>query len=133
MKLSDVKGARAFDVLLELGETIRPLADDPEVVALFKDRKIPKGMSGNEFGAQWCGKALDVLVTRHKDTFVAIESTINDITPEEYLESVTIGKMVNDASELYVDDAFTALFFSYAQRTEKPSGSASGSTKAKKV
>lgn len=124
LKLSEIKGEKAFDVLADLTEPIANIAADKKAAELFGVRDLPDGMTIAEFVIHRLKTAVPALMRGHKDDIVTILATLSDVSREEYFESLTLPKVINDFSDLMTDPIFNA-FFTTPQSTGKSSGSAS--------
>ena len=105
MRLSDVKGERALDVIADLIEPVVSLATSDE----FKDAF--KSGDGTD-NADRLRRAAPILIKAHKTEIIAILSTIEGVSPEEYEEGMTVASVVTDIAELMTDDAFTGFLAS---------------------
>nr|DAL16897.1 MAG TPA_asm: Sporulation inhibitor sda hairpin, histidine kinase inhibitor.97A [Caudoviricetes sp.] len=129
MKLSDVKGEHALEVIADVIEPICNIAEDENASALFKREKLPEGMTAKKFLLQRVKKAVPALLRGHKGDIIAILSSIEGTSPEAYTDALNLVKLPKDFIDLMTDEAFAELFIS-AQGTEKPSGSAQENTEA---
>lgn len=129
MKLSDVKGDRTIDVIADLIDPIANIAQDKDVVEMFKRAKVPEGMEANEFFAQRIRAGMPALLRGHKQDIVAILATIDDVTPEEYAEELNLMKLIHDFMELVTDETFLGFLVSSPIEKDKDApGNASVST-----
>lgn len=128
MRLSDIKGERVFDVIADLIDPISNMAGDKEVSELFTRKKCPEGMDRREFAVKRLKQHLPVLLKTHKTDMVAILAAVEGVSYDEYKESLTLLKLMQDATELLNDELFRELFFS--AQTGKDSGSAPESSAA---
>ena len=112
MKLSDVKGDRVFDVIADIIEPIANVAGDKEAMELFQRKKVPEGMEAKAFLMGRLKKSLPLLMKSHKADLIAILSTIEGTTAEEYAEKLTLAVLLKDAADLLNDKAFMELFIS---------------------
>lgn len=126
MKLSDVKGDRVFDVIADLIEPIANIASDKEATEMFKKKKVPEGMEAKAFLMQRLTKALPQLLKGHKKDMIAILSTIEDCSADEYAEKLTLATLMRDCADLLNDKAFMELFIS--AQTEEPSSASAPMT-----
>lgn len=126
MKLSDIKGERTIDVIADLIDPITNIAADKEAAALFRREKLPEGMDAREFVAQKIKRSVPVLLKGHKADIIAILSTIEGTSPEEYANGLSIPKLTTDFVDLFTDGTFSALFTS--AQTGDSSGSAQANT-----
>ncbi len=109
MKLSDIKGDRALDVIADLIGPIANIAKDETAKELFSRSAVPEGMTANEYMLQRVTKSLPQLLHEHKADLIAILSTIEGVTAEEYQESLTLAKVITDVTDLMTDDAFAVF------------------------
>lgn len=131
MKLSDVKGDRVFDIIADLIEPIANIASDKEATEMFKKKKVPDGMEAKAFLMQRLTKALPQLLKGHKKDMIAILSTIEGCSAEEYAEKLTLATLVRDCADLLNDKAFMELFIS--AQTEEPSSESAPMTSEAEV
>lgn len=109
MKLSEIKGDRCFEVIADLVTPVANIAQDKEAADLFKRKKTPKGKTATQFLIDRVKAGMPSLLKSHKQDLVAIMATLNNVTPEEYLESLNMAKLVGDILELLTDDEFLAF------------------------
>lgn len=128
MKLSDIKGERTFDVIADIIDPIANIAEDKAAVALFERKKLPKGMTAKQFMVSRIRESVPELLRNHKTDLIAILSTIEGITPDEYEKSLNLVKIVKDCTELLTDDAFTTLFISAQTKEDGVSSGAAPET-----
>ena len=121
MRLSDIKGDRVFDVIADIIDPIANIASDETASALFKREKLPEGMTAKSFLLKRARKAVPALLKGHKSDIITVLSTIEGVSADDYRESLTLAKLMQDTAELMTDEAFGELFIS-AQ-----SGTSSGS------
>lgn len=121
MRLSDIKGERAIEVIGELIDPIANIAEDKEASALFRREKLPEGIDAKAFVVYRLRKGLPVLLKNHKGDIVTILAAIEGVTPAEYAATLDLRKVVKDLTELLTDEEFMAFFTS--EQSEKPSGS----------
>lgn len=129
MRLSDIQGERVFDVIADIIDPIANIAEDEKASAMFRREKLPEGMTVKQFATQRARKALPALLKGHKTDIIAILASIEGVSAESYKGALTLVKLMQDATELLADDAFTALFIS--AQSEKSSGSAQENTEGK--
>lgn len=121
MRLSDIKGERAIEVIGELIDPIANIAEDKEASALFRREKLPEGIDAKAFVVSRLRKGLPVLLKNHKGDIVSILAAIEGVTPAEYAATLDLRKVVKDLTELLTDEEFMAFFTS--EQSEKSSGS----------
>ena len=127
MRLSDIKGERAIEVIGELIDPIANIAEDKEASAIFQRKKLPEGMDAKTFVVARLRKGLPVLLKKHKGDIVSILAALKGVTSAEYAATLDLRKVVKDLTELLTDEEFMAFFTS--EQSEKPSGSVSASSK----
>ena len=129
MRLSDIKGDRVFDVIADIIDPIANIASDETASAIFKREKLPEGMTAKAFLMERARKAVPALLKGHKSDIITVLATIEGISADDYRESLTLAKLMQDTAELLTDDAFGELFIS--AQSENNSGSAQESTEGK--
>lgn len=130
MKLSDIKGERAIDVIADLIEPVARIAEDEKAAKLFRREKLPKGESAKSFLLKRIRTSVPALLRGHKDDLIEIMSAIEGVGKEDYAASLTIPKLISDIFGLLSDSELLALF-GLAQTTEEPSsGAAQADTQA---
>lgn len=112
MKLSDIKGERAIDVIADLIDPILSIAEDKEASAMFVREKLPEGMTVSEFVMLRIRKSIPTLLRNHKSEIVTILSTIEGVPYDEYTSSLTMEKLILDIANLLTDDVFSTFFIS---------------------
>ena len=111
MKLSEVKGERALDVIAEIIPPICNLASDENVKQLFSNNAtLPEGMSADQFTLERIKNGLPAMMKTHKADFIHILASIEGVTDDEYAASMSIVTLIKDALDLVVDPDFRALF-----------------------
>lgn len=110
MKLSEIKGERVFDVLADIVEPVVSIAEDKNAAAIFQPQELPKGKTPWEFFLSRIKVSLPSLVRDHKRELAAIMAAVNGVTTDEYMDSVTIPKLMSDLVELVTDQEFTSFF-----------------------
>lgn len=128
MRLSDIKGDRAIDVIADIIEPITCIAEDETASNLFSRKPLPEGVSAKKFTLERIRKNLPALLKGHKDDIIAILSAIEGVEPKAYKGTLSLIKLTKDCVELLTDEAFTTLFIS--AQSEVSSGSAPENTKA---
>lgn len=125
MKLSDIKGEAAIDLIADITPHIINIASDSDMAELFKRGKLPEGMTAREYAAKRLSAGLPALMKGHKADIIAIMAAVNQTTPEKYAEDMTIVTLIRDVSELVSDPVFAGFFVS---AKGDPSASTSTST-----
>ena len=126
MRLSDIKGDRVFDVIADIIDPIANIASDETASALFKREKLPEGMTAKSFLLERARKAIPALLKCHKRDIITVLATIEGVSADDYRESLTLAKLMQDTAELLTDEAFGELFISAQSGTS--SGSAQENT-----
>ena len=126
MRLSDIKGYRTLEVIAEIIDPIANIAEDEAASAMFKREKLPEGMTANKFLLKRARKSLPVLLKGHKADIIAILSSIEGVSAEEYAGTLNLVKLTKDCIDLRTDEVFMHLFIS--AQSEDNSGSAQEST-----
>lgn len=122
MRLSDIKGDRVFDIIADIIEPISNIAADETVSLLFKREKLPEGMSVKTFMLGRVKKTVPAILKSYKDDIIKILSTIEGVSKDDYRDSLTLAKLIQDVTELLTDKSFGELFIS--AQSEISSGSA---------
>lgn len=120
MKLSEIKGERAIDVIADLIEPIAKIAEDAEAAKLFKREKLPKGETARSFLMKRIRTSVPVLLRNHKDDLVDIMATLEGVPHETYAETLSVPKLIADIFGLLNDGELLTLF-GLAQTTEETS------------
>lgn len=124
MKLSEIKGDRTLDVIADIIDPIANIAEDEKAVDLFTKKQLPKGMTPKQFLLKRARECVPALLKDHKTDVIAILSSIEGVSPEEYAGELNLAKLFKDCVDLITDEAFTAFFTSAGSETD---GSSSGS------
>ena len=110
MKLSDVKGDRAYDAIVECIEPVANIAADPEASRLFTKEPVPEGETKEQFVMEKLKMSVPALLKQHKADVTKILATIEGVSEEEYIQNLNMVKLLNDCFSLITDEAFLALF-----------------------
>ena len=104
MKLSDIKGERVFDVIADITDPLYNIASDDAVMGAFQ----AAANAGTEDGKTDYAKALKgvvpVLLKTHRDDLITILASVNGVTAEEYVEGLTMPKLLTDVYEVMTDE-----------------------------
>lgn len=128
MRLSDIHGDRTLEVIADIIDPIANIADDPAAAEMFRQERLPDGMTAKKFLLKRVRKHLPTLLKSHKADIISILSAIEGVSPGEYSGALNMVKLIKDCTELLTDEAFTTLFIS-AQNHDS-SGSAQENTGA---
>lgn len=123
MKLSEIKGERAIDVIVDLIEPIARIAEDKDAAKLFKREQCPKGESARSFLMKRIRTSVPVLLREHKNELIEIMATLQGVTTESYAESLSVPKLIADVFSMLTDVELLSLF-GLAQTTEETSSGA---------
>lgn len=123
LKLSELKGEKAFDVLADLSAPIMHIAADKEAAEMFGVKALPKGMTVAAYALQRLRESLPVLLSGHKRDLVMILAILSEQSYDDYAAEMTIPKIINDFSAIVSDPLFNA-FFTTQQSIETSSTSA---------
>lgn len=123
MKISDIKGDRCLEVVADLIDPISSMAQDKDVVQLFKPAKVPEGESPRAFFSERMRKGLPALLRNHRPEIVQIMAALEGVTPSEYRKSLTMPKLISDVFEVLTDESITSFLSSHTM-TETSSGGA---------
>ena len=108
MKLSEITGSRAIDVVAELIQPLANIAGDREIIGKLFDT-TPKGdESRNDAASRRLKENIPVLLKSHNADILKILSIINDQDPD----SISVPEIVKGALDLIGDEDFMALFMS---------------------
>lgn len=118
MKLSEIKGERVFDVIADLVDPVAAIATSDEVKELRTRRECPDGVDPRDYMAARIRRVLPKLIREHKADAIKVLATIEGVTPDEYAESLTLPKLISDATELVSDEVFMDFLASAAPVTE---------------
>jgi len=108
MRLSEIKGERVFEVIADIIEPACNIAQDKEAMALF-DRSGKEGKDSTEQVLSRVKGAVPKLMRTHKDDLVAILAAIEGVTPSEYMEGITMPKLVQGVFEMLTDEDLLAF------------------------
>lgn len=113
MKLSEIKGEHAIEVIADLVEPIANIASDPKCSDMFKlDKKGDE--SARAAAIRGVKSKTPALLKNHKKDIAAIVATLNNRKPDE----ITLLEMVKGIADMLNDPALVGLFTSAAPDTE---------------
>lgn len=113
MKLSNIKGERAIEVIADIVEPVISIAGDKEALELFRGPQTAETLSKN----------IPALLRSHKREVIAIFAAIEGVPADEYAAETDVIKLLKSLTELVTDEVFLELFTS-AQPDVKQSGPA---------
>lgn len=108
MKLSEIKGDRAIEVVADIMEPISNLLTDTDIKKIFENKK-----------KQSVAKLLPDIIKMHKSDIYRILASLEGTTVNEYKKKVTIVKLIQDFTDLVTDESVQALFTSAKPVSEK--------------
>ena len=114
MKLGNIKGERAVEVIAEIIEPISNIATDERTAKLFRLDKNEGETDRESAIRNFTGKVPDLLKSHKKDV-VAILCAINNVKPED----LTLMDIIHGAADLVSDQDFLSLFLSAADSTDE--------------
>lgn len=115
MRLADIKGDKAFEVLADLLTPVTNLCSDDEFIEAINHTYI---------------EGMQVALKKHQDDVKKMMAVLDLEDPETY--EITLAKIPKKFMELVNDPDIRDLFMSQGQETEDSSGSATESTQDKK-
>ena len=114
MKLSQIKGADAIDVLARIIQPIANIALDKEAFdaiklkAVDKEGKTPEQI--RELAMMRVREAIPAMLGKHRDDICDIIAAINGQTREEYVASLTFAKLLKDCMDVLTDEELLSFF-----------------------
>lgn len=112
MRLVDIKGDAALELIAEVFEPVCNIASDKEFAKLVKVEKLPEGEDPIAFSLKRIKSSVPVLIRTHKADLVHILAAVNGVSEKEYLENVNPIKLIADAVLLFNTDGIGELFMS---------------------
>lgn len=114
MKLSELKGERAIEVIADLIAPVTSIATDQKNLSIFKAKG--NGERSKEEVAKDMSEKIPVLLKTHKKDVLDILCVFNpDVKPEE----MSIFDIINGVSDLLSDKDFMSLFLSVVKTEER--------------
>jgi len=107
MKLSELKGERAVEVIADLVEPITNIALDWDNLEMFRGKK-KEGETDREMGIREFKKKIPNLLKTHKSDVLAILCAVNGSDPNE----LSLRDIIKGTVELANDPEFKELFLS---------------------
>ena len=107
MKLSELKGDRAVEVIADLIEPITNIALDQKNLKLLRPEKTD-GETDREAAIRDFKKKIPNLLKTHKTDIVTILCVLNEVKPEE----LSLAKIMKGIIDLSKDQDFMILFLS---------------------
>lgn len=110
MKLADIKGDKAADVLVELIDPLLNIAEDKDAADIFQRRQIPDGMDIRGFILSRIRKSVPVLLKNHRNDIIKIIAVIREEPESSVRDNMTVPSLINDLAEIMTDDLLRAFF-----------------------
>lgn len=114
MKLSQIKGTDAIDVLARIIQPIANIALDKASFDAIKLKPVDKeGKSAEEIRAlamMRVREAIPAMLGKHRDDICEIIAAINGQTRDEYVASLTFGKLLKDCMDVLTDEELLSFF-----------------------
>lgn len=118
MKLSEIKGEVALDVLADIIDPLGEIIGDKEIEAAYKKKSSYKDL-------------IKMAIKRHKKAVIEIMARLDLKSPEEYeVDFLTLPRKI---MEVLSDPNLSSLFSLRSEITESNSGSATGNIEAKEA
>ena len=114
MKLGELKGERAVEVIADLIAPIANIANDQESLQLFRSEQ-KEGESARDSAIRDFTEKVPNLLKTHKKDVLAILCAVNDISPDD----LSIMDIIKGAVELVNDQDFLSLFLSSVNQVGK--------------
>lgn len=114
MKLSEIKGEKAVEVIADLIEPITNIASDAENLKLTNNKRND-GETIRDAGIRVFKDRIPVLLKTHKADILKILNVMNDCDPEE----MSVVSIINSVAELVNDKDFMSLFLSVVNPAEQ--------------
>jgi hypothetical protein len=108
MKLSQIKGERAYDVLTEVIEPIGNIMTNEKSKELLVSMKDKNPL-----------KILPKIMKSHKEDLIKVLAALDGISVTEYKEKLTLAKLTNDFVDLLTDEESQKLFINAEPEEEE--------------
>lgn len=114
MKLSQIKGTDAIDVLARIIQPIANIALDKESFDAIKLKAVDKeGKSADEIRAlamMRVREAIPAMLGKHRDDICEIIAAINGKSRDEYVAELTFAKLLKDCMDVLTDEELLSFF-----------------------
>lgn len=114
MKLSQIKGTDAIDVLARIIQPIANIALDKEAFNAIKLKPVDKKGKSNEeireLALARVREAIPAMLGKHRMDICEIIAAINGQTLDEYLAELTFGKLLKDCMDVLTDEELLSFF-----------------------
>ena len=108
MKLSQIKGERAYDVLTEVIEPIGNIMTNEKSKELLVSMKDKNPL-----------KILPKIMKSHKEDLIKVLAALDGISVTEYKEKLTLAKLTSDFVDLITDEESQKLFINAEPEKEE--------------
>ena len=112
MKLSEVKGEKALDMLADLIEPIMEIIEDKEVSKILESRHNKDEADSTKI---ILGRAVSAAIKNHKKAVITILATLDDIPVDQY--ECNLLSLPKKMMDIINDPAIFDLFTSQSQET----------------
>lgn len=112
MKLSDIRGDKALDVIADLIVPVSNIASDKEMAKVFQKSALPDGKTMEEAAAERLMDAAPRLLKEHKEDIITILAAISLKDRDEYASGLNLASLLRDLYELINDSEFVGFFSS---------------------
>lgn len=114
MKLSQIKGADAIDVLARIIQPIANIALDKDAFNAIKLKPVEKeGKTPEqirELAMVRIREAIPAMLGKHRDDICEIIAAINGKSRDEYIAELTFAKLLKDCMDVLTDDELLSFF-----------------------
>ena len=107
MKLSEIQGERAIEVIADLVEPVADIAMDKSLKDVFKV-KVGEGETAEEAAARTIKAKVPYMLKHHKKQIAQILGVLEDVDPEK----LNILQIIKGVTEMLNDEALMQLFSS---------------------
>lgn len=114
MKLGELKGEQAIEVIADLIEPVANIARDQQNLQLFRAEK-KTGESDRDMAVRDLTQKIPVLLKTHKKDVLSILHAVNGTDPDE----MSVIDIIKGALELVSDQDFLSLFMSAVSHGER--------------
>lgn len=120
MKLSELKGERAIEVIADIIEPVSRIAGDPKTTDLFRAKRR-EGETDRQMTARNLIEKVPNLLRTHKRDVLAVICAVNGRNPDD----LSLAEIMAGAIELGHDEDFLSLFMSAVNTGDETSPTAS--------
>lgn len=102
MKISEIKGEAVFDVMARIAEPIVSIASDKTTMGMLDPTAI-NGADTSEKMMALVSNLVPKLMVDHREELIDIFAALNMQTREEYVDGLTMPKLIQDMYEAVTD------------------------------